>query len=98
MPRKPVLAYAIGGTAAAVAAIVITASTVGLTASNSDAARGGPVAAEVVLPDGTTGALTAWEDNSAYRDDEDDDEHEEREYRSAGSRFVRGEREHDDDD
>ena len=39
MPRKPILAYAAGGTAAAIAAIVITASTVGLTPSTSGGSR-----------------------------------------------------------
>lgn len=85
MPRKPVLAYAIGGTAAAVAAIVITASTVGLTPSTSEGARNDAATAPAVLPaDGTV--LTSYEDDEEY-EDEDEHEHEER-----------GEREHDDDD
>lgn len=87
MPRKPVLAYAIGGTAAAVAAIVITASTVGLTPSNSEGARNDAATAPAVLPaDGTV--LTSYEDDEEYEDEhEHEHEHEER-----------GEREHDDDD
>lgn len=87
MPRKPVLAYAIGGTAAAVAAIVITASTVGLTPSRSEGAPSDPASASVVVPAGTNGVLTSYEGDDEHAYTQSTERHGEHE-----------EHEHDDDD
>lgn len=84
MPRKPVLAYAVGGAAAAVAAVVITASTVGLTPSNSEGARGDTATAPAVLPAGGGTVLTSYADDEGYEHEYEHKQH--------------GEREHDGDD
>ncbi|MFN8584726.1 MAG: hypothetical protein U0446_05345 [Dehalococcoidia bacterium] len=86
MPRKPVLAYAIGGTAAAVAAIVITASTVGLHPTSSEGAPNESTSTAAVAAAGANAVLTSYQDgdHGAY---------------TLTTRYGEHEgREHDDDD
>ncbi|MGE0227815.1 MAG: hypothetical protein AB7I38_11250 [Dehalococcoidia bacterium] len=93
MARRPVLAYAIGGTAAAIAAIVITASTVGLTPSTSEGSSD-QAGAPAVLPAENSPAFC-----EGYEDDEGEDEEDEHEYyRAADGRVQHEGRGHDDDD
>ncbi len=88
MPRKPILAYAAGGTAAAIAAIVITASTVGLTPSTSGGARDTAAAPAFAPGVAAQAVVTAYEGDSRAGNA----------VRFTDERHPSGEHEDDDDD
>lgn len=80
MRTKRTPAYAIGGVSAAIAAIVITASTAGLGPASSEGAREQPATAPALMPGASTALVTVYEDDGGgYErdwDDDDDDRHE----------------------